>query len=373
VGREKGAHLVKHLLSDAHDESGVLGGREKTDRREQSAGGVGPTDQRLIPDDTAIGQRHDRLVVNHKLGFVQSASDLVLDNQACQCLGVHGVIEESPAGSSRRLGAEQGRVGIAQQAGAGGTLHVEGDSDGDGGHNSVTTDGQFSPYGGHYPLGDKLGLVCVLEIGDNDDELVAARAAHPVLWPQDSSDPVRYRHQDLIAGRVTQRVVHNLEVVQVDEEYAHRAATGRCVAQVTLQLVHDPGSVAQTRKRVVERLVGKLIQGVVLSGGVGVLDQQIVGAPGPTRDQLGGLLDPQMSSIRMEESEDLHLGIEASIRFAGDLSCSLARDLFHVVRVRHVPFLVFKQPPFGPTEQPAQRPVDHTERAVQFGHRQADR
>jgi len=58
-------------------------------------------------------------------------------------------------------------------------------------------------------------------------------------------DPVRDGGQHLVAGRVTKGFVHDLEVVQVDEQCPHRMAQTLGGSQIDLQDVEDPGPVVQ--------------------------------------------------------------------------------------------------------------------------------
>ena len=51
-----------------------------------------------------------------------------------------------------------------------------------------------------------------------DGEFVATQAGNPVAFPQASFQPLGGESQDLVAQSVTQRIVHLLEVIQIDAQ-----------------------------------------------------------------------------------------------------------------------------------------------------------
>ena len=58
---------------------------------------------------------------------------------------------------------------------------------------------------------------------DQDDELVAPESSHHAVGAHRTQQSLRGGAQQIVTGRVTQRVVGRLEVVDVDEQ--HRAQT----------------------------------------------------------------------------------------------------------------------------------------------------
>ena len=75
-------------------------------------------------------------------------------------------------------------------------------------------------------LAGVLGVVLVavrLDVGEEDEELVASLAGDYVGGARRALKASRDRAQELVAGRVAEAVVDQLEVVQVDEEDGGRA------------------------------------------------------------------------------------------------------------------------------------------------------
>ena len=90
-----------------------------------------------------------------------------------------------------------------------------------------------------------------------DDELVAAEARDGVARAQ-RPRAARSRHgqQQLVAGVVAERVVDDLEVVEVEEEHARRSARSRPArASQCVEAVEQQRAVGQPGERVVQRLV----------------------------------------------------------------------------------------------------------------------
>ena len=71
---------------------------------------------------------------------------------------------------------------------------------------------------------DGVGLVDVLA---DDDELVAAEAGDQVAGAHGGAQPVGHLDEQLVAGGVAERVVDDLEVVEVEEEAGQAAGAGR--------------------------------------------------------------------------------------------------------------------------------------------------
>ena len=67
-------------------------------------------------------------------------------------------------------------------------------------------------------------LVLARHVGHDDDELVAAEPADAVVGRRTARDALRDVRQHVVAGDVTERVVDDLEVVEVDEHHAEPRA-----------------------------------------------------------------------------------------------------------------------------------------------------
>ena len=105
-------------------------------------------------------------------------------------------------------------------------------------------------------LGDGLGAVRVQARAD-EHELVAAEPGEQVAGARDVADPARHLAEHLVAGGVPERVVDELEVVEVEVERAtsppSRAARARSRASCSSTL----RAVRQAGQRVVVGEVGE--------------------------------------------------------------------------------------------------------------------
>jgi hypothetical protein len=96
-------------------------------------------------------------------------------------------------------------------------------------------------------------------------ELVAAVAGDGVARPQRPLDPLRDRHQQAVADEVAERVVDELEAIEIAEQdgAAELAALAARALEAQLQAVEEERAVGEAGEAVVERVmaeVGELAQ-----------------------------------------------------------------------------------------------------------------
>jgi hypothetical protein len=97
----------------------------------------------------------------------------------------------------------------------------------------------------------------VAQPGKEHDELVATDSGHGVAGADGREDARRGLHQQAVAGGVAERVVDDLEAVQVQEEDAHPLARARRVRQHHGQPVQQETAVGKPGECVV---VGKVLR-----------------------------------------------------------------------------------------------------------------
>jgi hypothetical protein len=78
-------------------------------------------------------------------------------------------------------------------------------------------DGERLGEGGDDPLGDRHDVALAVEVLAQHDELVTAEARDGVVGPHRHPQPAGGLCQQHVAGGVAQRVVDDLEAVEVDE------------------------------------------------------------------------------------------------------------------------------------------------------------
>src|SRR6185312_11624660 len=124
-----------------------------------------------------------------------------------------------------------------------------------------------------HPVGHRVGreagaaaAAAGVEIGQEDGELVAAQAGDGGRVLDGVDEPAGGLDHERVAGRVAEAVVHELEVVQVDEE--HRGAAP-CALRAVDGLAHallEHGPVGQAGERVVLGDVGELLLDAAVGG-----------------------------------------------------------------------------------------------------------
>src|SRR5680860_1298993 len=338
--REQGAGLVQDLGANGGDQPAVLGDVQELPRTEQPTGGVRPAHECLVSDHVGVGQGHDGLVVHHELPGGDRLTQLVLDGEAGQRLGVHRLVEEVPARPPVGLGPGQRGVCVVQQALGRRGRGRGGDTDGRGRHDPVTSNLQVDGDRGGHPLGAAFDVQDVLDVLAHDDELVPTEASDPVTRAQGGHDPVRDGGQHLVAGRVTKGVVDDLEVVQVHEQCPHRMALTLGGSQVDLQDVQDPGPVVQPGQRVVESLVGQSLLSFVLGGDVFHLDHNQVRLAVPVVEQHRHPSDPDRGAIGAYQTQRRGARVARSGDDSGATTLRLVRADGATVWVRRVTMLL---------------------------------
>ena len=106
--------------------------------------------------------------------------------------------------------------------------------------------------------GGLLGRVA-LEVGEEDQELVAALACDNVRLSDRGAQPRPDCLQQLVAGRMPEAVVDQLEVVEVDEQNGCALARSTGPRESRVQMLEKRGSVRQARQRVAECSMGELL------------------------------------------------------------------------------------------------------------------
>ena len=111
-----------------------------------------------------------------------------------------------------------------------------------------------------------------VDVGDQDEELVAAEPGDDVGRPHRASQPVGHDAQELVARRVAVAVVHELEVVEVDEEHGDGEVAAMRACDRLLEVLLEEEPVRQVGQRVV---IGQMrqpgLRGDQLVGGAAAL------------------------------------------------------------------------------------------------------
>ena len=207
-----------HPVADRLDQAGLLGHRDELARCDEPAAlGIVPAQQRLDPDEPPAA-REDRLVVQlellgheraaqargHRQPLERVAAGLRVDRPA-PARGVLGLVH-------RRVGVRQQRVGVRGFAGAqrdadrGGHLEL-----GAGDHERLR-EAALDLRGGALGGGERV----VMQVCQQQQEAVSARAGEQVGGADRPLQACGEAADQLVAGTMAERVVDQLEAVEVD-------------------------------------------------------------------------------------------------------------------------------------------------------------
>ena len=262
---------------------------------------VRPAHQRLEPGDPAAGQGDDRLVDEGEGRGVDRLLQGGLHLPAADHPGAEHRGVPAPLSLARRLGRIQGQVRVPEQLVDVGAVLGGGHADGGGGDHRPVGQVERLAEGPHHPLGERLHRGRAGQVLDQQRELVAAEPGRGVGLPHHRGQPEARRHQQLVTDAVAHGVVGHLEVVQVHEQHAGRAAFALGPGQRVRRPVLKQQPVGQPGERVVE--------GPVLELG---LELALLGDVSQREHQAGhGTVPPQVAAA--------HLDLDAALVPPGDL------------------------------------------------------
>ncbi len=264
------AGLEQHPLADRLDEPALLGQRDELHGRHQPQLRMLPAHQRLDPAQTAVGQRHLRLVVQAQLVALHRLAQLAEQFEALAHALVHRLGPVLEAVAPQRLGPVHGGVGLAEQGLAVGAVARKQCRPGAGG------DEQFVPVHpdgfGHRlqnAAGNLFRLLAQFGPGQHHGELVAAQARHDVGLAHLAVQAVGDLLEQVVAHGVAEGVVDQLEIVEVDEQHGGNILVAPCLrddlfeAHLEQHAVGEPGEFVAVRAQFQFLLEGDALADVV--------------------------------------------------------------------------------------------------------------
>ena len=243
--------LSQHPLANGDDLPGALGNRDEFARRHKPPFGVLPAQQDFGTQQAVVRHVDLRLEVQLQFLSVDGLAQGVFQLQAPHRGGLHFWREKGEAVASFAFGAVHGRVGAAVQAFE--VLAVVGEQ----GNANRRGDRQLliaQPVGlckQFQQAARHVGCAVGRRVGQQGHEFIAAQPRHRVLLTQRGLDPLADLDQQLITRLVAKRVVHMLEMVQIDEQQAQRNLSAFGHAQIVLNPVLQQGAIGQAGERVV--------------------------------------------------------------------------------------------------------------------------
>ena len=219
---------LDHPGADRLEQAHLLGGGDEVVGHHQPAVGVLPAQQRLHRVHAPARGPHDRLVVQRQLSTLDRPPQPRGEREALQWLARHARVER-PRRAAASLALVHRHVRVLEQLlGAVGVLREQRDPDarlhvelhaGDGeGLGQAVGELVGQPAAGR-------GRVLARDVARQQQELVAAVARQQRLVAADAAQARAHAPQQAVARGMAQRVVDELEVVEVDEQQRHRPPT----------------------------------------------------------------------------------------------------------------------------------------------------
>ena len=238
--------LLEDPCADAHDELHLLGDADELGGLDEPALGMVPAHECLGADDATGVELHLRLPVQHELTLVERTVEITFELQPPgRPLGMV-VVEHLDACSATRLGLIHRGVGVAQQdIGAVVATDRQRDAHAHREEHRLIADAQRVLKILEESFGHEHGIVGTGDVLEQHDELVAAETADGVVGAEHRCEPFGEPDEHVVAGRVTEAVVDDLEVVDVEEHHRERRVVrtrmaDRVVPGATSGTAHSP-------------------------------------------------------------------------------------------------------------------------------------
>ncbi len=159
-----------------------------------------------------------------------------------------------------------------------------------------------SPQLGGQALGGRNGVFDAVDPIEQDRELVPALARRDIAGTDRARDSLGDFDQQPVAGAMTQRVVDDLEVVEVEEQESNLQPASPPARECPLDVVAEQDSIREPGQRIVERIVKKPRLHPFL---IGRVDEQALGdaaAVRPTlRHRIRLVVDPDHRAVPSDD------------------------------------------------------------------------
>ena len=264
-----GAYCADNPLADRDDHAGFLQQRHEFPGQYQPVVRAPPAQQRFESGDLAALQVRFRLVINQELPPLQRAPQAVFKIQPVHRAGVHLPREELEVVPARILGAVHRGIRILDQritVIAVGRVHADADTRG---HvDLVMLEHERSREHPQDFLCRQTRILGAVQIAQDNAELVPAHAPHRIAHAHAFGKPLCDLLQQQVADAMTERVIGDLEAVEIEKHHGHHPAAALRLRQQLPQAVVEQHAVRQTGEAVEMRHVDELFFGFLALGNV---------------------------------------------------------------------------------------------------------
>ena len=254
----------RHPGADIDDQSGFLGDRNEFAGSDQSVLGIAPADQRLGAFHAVAEHVHLGLIEQDEFLIGQRGAHTLFEVEAVTRLGVHFAREEAVLGAAVRLRELHGAQAVLEQVvevlAVGG---IDADADGEGDEHLLALDDDRLLDRVQHLFGDDDAVVDGAD-RRHDREFVAVEPRRRVARADHLRQAFRDFLEQLIARRITQRIVDQREAVEAHDQEGDRFTRAPRVEDVLADAVGEQRAVGQAGEGVVADAPG------LAAGGVGL-------------------------------------------------------------------------------------------------------
>ena len=178
---------------------------------------MGPSGERFHRHDLPCGDVDQGLIPQIEFASTQCRAQVHRQATSSVCV-VHVVtVEDGVATGAGVLGPIHRQIGAADEFLAGRTRVGDGDADARAkGCRFVSRRVRGVDRCGQ-GMRELLRVVDSADVFGNDEKFVAANAGNGVLWPRGGGEPAGEPHQRTVSGFVTETVIDDLEIVDVEQ------------------------------------------------------------------------------------------------------------------------------------------------------------
>ena len=193
------------------------------------------------------------------------AAQVGFERMARARLRLHLDVEQAAAIAPFRLGAVEREIGILQQlvrvvAVLRGERHADAGADGE----LVARKLVGLAHGGEQAIREGQRRFALVVAGAlQDRELVAAEPRHQIGLARAADEPLRGLLQQCVADRMAERVVHRLELIEVEDEHVEPLAVPVQARERLLDRLEEQHAVGEAGQRVMMRHVIDLRLGLL--------------------------------------------------------------------------------------------------------------
>src|SRR5580704_2742963 len=237
--------LADHPFAERNDKAGLFGNRNELRGRDRSALRLVPAQETLPPDNPMVFDIEDWLVEQLKFTPGDSISQIRFQSAPACNSGKHSGLEKSVDASPICLGPVQGHVGSLHQLGRSDRFFrstSNPNADIHGGLQATNVVRRLDRCANSIRQAE--GIFRALDLDVNYRKFITAQAGDSIPFFDAITQPVGDGFQQLVADQMPERIIHVLEVVQVQEKH-RQSRSLRDRSKPLLELIGKSGAVEQ--------------------------------------------------------------------------------------------------------------------------------